>query len=807
MTGRNTAVREEVSMDQPEAPAGEPRHIVLFSDGTGNSSASLFKTNIRRLYEALDVTDPHPLKHPRQFAFYDDGVGTSGFRPLALLGGAFGWGLARNVRDLYAFLCRIYRPGDLIYAFGFSRGAFTVRVVAGLVMHQGIVRYDGDEAALGRKVSAAYRAYRGARYGGRILATLARPLRDALLAIRDKVMGYAPYRRVDNVGSPEAPAEQQVTIRFIGCFDTVDAYGLPVEELTRAFDAIVFPITMPDAKLNPRVRRACQALCLDDRRRTFKPRLWSEQDEKPEPGNPERGPDGDRITQVWFAGMHSDVGGGYPDDALARVPMQWMAWQARRAGLRFSPDVLAQQLALMDESGPMHDSRRGLAGYYRYQPREPVALALEAQQGQGTPRIKLHDAVLRRIKVGQDGYVPINLPAAFDVIVPSPAPVPRGAPPPQDGLQDSATLLALGQQAQQGLKLSQALAWDWVWWRRLAYFWTLCATLALGALPALLTTGSCSSWACFLLPLLRLVGAVLPGFAAPWIDVFAANPATTLLLLIMIGAGILAGSFCEDRAGTAIRSRWYRDVPNYAPSLPKGKPNLLQPGQVNLIVRALRTHRIFAVTTERVRRFAVPVMVALIALWVGIGFGTSAIYSAATALGMSCRAGGAPAVHLDFRQSSSSFLFDTQQRCAFSGVVLEKGGRYRIWLVIPSLPGGGAPWSDASLHATPNGLQDGRSWLTMFAFTPYRRHLSQPWFKLILRVGQRGATVLAPDWRWLGEATEGPEHQIYEAEVTSDRDGGAFFYVNDGVSPLGRPDFYRNNSGVAKIIISLHSLH
>lgn len=109
-----------------------PKNIILLSDGTGNSAAKANRTNVRRLYRALDRTTPD------QVAFYDDGVGTQNFLPFKLLGGAFGLGLARNVRQLYAFLCRSYSKGNRIYLFGFSRGAFTVRLLVGLIIHQGI---------------------------------------------------------------------------------------------------------------------------------------------------------------------------------------------------------------------------------------------------------------------------------------------------------------------------------------------------------------------------------------------------------------------------------------------------------------------------------------------------------------------------------------------------------------------------------------------------------------------------------------------------------------------------------------------
>jgi len=109
------------------------RSIVILSDGTGNSAAKLFKTNVWRLYQSLDLSDPG------QVAIYDNGIGTSSFKPLALLGGAFGFGLKRNLIALYIFLCRNYRPGDRIYAFGFSRGAFTIRVLVKFILKKGLV--------------------------------------------------------------------------------------------------------------------------------------------------------------------------------------------------------------------------------------------------------------------------------------------------------------------------------------------------------------------------------------------------------------------------------------------------------------------------------------------------------------------------------------------------------------------------------------------------------------------------------------------------------------------------------------------
>jgi len=99
------------------------KNIVLLSDGTGNAASSIWRTNVWRIFQSIDLTGAE------QVACYDDGVGTSSFKPLAILGGAFGWGLKRNVIHLYKFLCRNYALDSKIYAFGFSRGAFTIRVL------------------------------------------------------------------------------------------------------------------------------------------------------------------------------------------------------------------------------------------------------------------------------------------------------------------------------------------------------------------------------------------------------------------------------------------------------------------------------------------------------------------------------------------------------------------------------------------------------------------------------------------------------------------------------------------------------
>jgi len=169
-----------------------PKVIAVFADGTGNSAAKLFKTNVWRLYDALDTSDPGDSDNDRQIAYYHDGVGTSSFKPLAIVGGAFGWGLKRNVLDLYTFICRNYEANDQICAFGFSRGAFTVRLLAGLVAEQGLVE-NTSESDLKTYARDAYRQFRRKfkQTGG--LVELLRNIRDGLLTLSRRITRKPTY--------------------------------------------------------------------------------------------------------------------------------------------------------------------------------------------------------------------------------------------------------------------------------------------------------------------------------------------------------------------------------------------------------------------------------------------------------------------------------------------------------------------------------------------------------------------------------------------------------------------------------------
>jgi len=154
-------------------------------------------------------------------------------------------------------------------------------------------------------------------------------------------------------------------------WDTVDAYGLPIDELTEGVNRWLWPLSLPNCTLSEKVGKACHALSLDDERHTFHPVLWDECAESQLATHIKD----ERISQVWFAGVHANVGGGYPNDALSAVSLDWMCKEAQREGVKtklplvFLPNRLADWTDRRDSLGAVYDSRRGIAGNYRYNPR------------------------------------------------------------------------------------------------------------------------------------------------------------------------------------------------------------------------------------------------------------------------------------------------------------------------------------------------------------------------------------------------------------------------------------------------------
>lgn len=741
---------------RPDRP---PYNIVLLSDGTGNSRGKLFRTNIWRVYEALDLADPENPKIPRQFAFYDDGVGNSSFKPLAVLGGALGYGLARNVRDLYGFLCRMYQPGDRIYAFGFSRGAFTIRVLVGLISSQGIVRYTGSEAELLRLVKAAYREYRR-RYTLKInyIGPL-RDLRDRMLAAWARLRGKQPYAqaRLDNLAD--------VPIEFVGCWDTVAAYGMPVDELTVVWDAVVWPAQLPNARLSPSVKRALHALSLDDERNTFHPKLWQHEE------------DSTRISQVWFAGMHSDVGGGYPDQGLSHVSLDWIMNAAADHQLRFADRVREQQRALSDENGPMNDSRQGVGGYYRYNPRrmEPLLTAT------GQTRPLVHESVVRRIRAGQDAYAPIVLPPDFDVL----------------RIDGDVISRRHGQAYEEG----RELAFNRVWSKRLVHFLTVFVTIVFLLLPVVAETplDGCGTWLCWASSPIRTLDFVLPAKATAWTHWYAMNPLVFYVLAPLILLGLWLGGVLQRSIGDAMRNVWYA-VDGTRPCSLSGAPVTRPAGVLDRAVQALRTHPLYKAGFRLLMRKLLPILFGL-ALFYGL-FVTANMLS----FNMQASSGnvciGSKGDLPEVGPSGAATGLDPTAPCAATGLKLRAGGTYELHIRVEGHATDSPVWHDKDERADLRSVDpDEVGWLMKLA-TPLRRELTQPWLAPIARIGSRGTDLypLKP------EPSVPIDGRLYELRtvITARTSGELFLYVNDAVGPpFWRDVFYANNRGMAQVHVRL----
>jgi uncharacterized protein (DUF2235 family) len=266
------------------------KRIVFCADGTWDAPVS--NTNVYRLYKALTVTAD-------QVTYYDDGIGSEATGIARVLAGAFGQGLFQKIQDGYTKIAHVYEPGDQVFLFGFSRGAYTARCLGGMVATCGLPTGSFTDST----VTQAFAAYRD------------RANRPALLA------ALAPSSLAN------------VAIQMVGVWDTVGALGIPA--IFGGIDEAAYGFL--DTGLHPDVKNAYHALAIDEQRAQFPATLWSS---SPAPGQ--------NIQQVWFSGCHSDVGGGTPQGGpvdggtrLCDITLGWMIAQAKAQGLTFDPVAIA----------------------------------------------------------------------------------------------------------------------------------------------------------------------------------------------------------------------------------------------------------------------------------------------------------------------------------------------------------------------------------------------------------------------------------------------------------------------------------
>lgn len=329
-----------------------PRRLVICCDGTWNSAdGGEAATNVVRIARSVKAKTESGAA---QIVYYHPGVGT-GNKLDRLIGGSTGVGLARNLRDAYAFIVNNYVRGDEIFLFGFSRGAYTARSISGLIDTIGLL----NERHMGGFLDA-WAFYR--------MPPAERERHRA--TFEERFSG----RRTD------------VPIRCLGVWDTVGSLGIPANRFLGRLPVCRANYKFLSVKLCPNVQFAFHALAIDEKRMAFAPAVW---DRDP------RAPANQVIRQVWFSGVHADIGGGYTERGAADLSFLWMVAQLWEL-LELDPANIAAELdrTQLYEKGMLHES---LSKLWRF-----IGRTHHRALGTGASE-EIHQSAISRLRTGGTG--------------------------------------------------------------------------------------------------------------------------------------------------------------------------------------------------------------------------------------------------------------------------------------------------------------------------------------------------------------------------------------------------------------------
>jgi len=340
------------------------KRIAVFCDGTWNTPDKLedgknCQTNVVKMANALSTVSADGTP---QLLYYDTGIGSEGSIFKKVFDGATGFGISAKILQAYRFIINNYKPGDELFLFGFSRGAFTVRSLAGLIRNSGILKTENSGL-----VPRAYSIYHSRK-----------------TEFQPRAIEATLFRKTYAV-------EETTRIKFIGAWDTVGALGNPLFMKSLSNKRNQFH----DTDLSSTVDYAFHALAIDEKRRNFEATLWHQQSHST----------GQVLKQVWFPGVHTDIGGGNPEteSGLSDIALQWMLENAQSCNLKFD------NLAVMPNPvAKMHESYQG---FYKLQKKHfrPIGFV---DPNHGSTKESLHPAVIERYK--QDAaYRPKNLEDYF----------------------------------------------------------------------------------------------------------------------------------------------------------------------------------------------------------------------------------------------------------------------------------------------------------------------------------------------------------------------------------------------------------
>ena len=335
------------------------KNIVIFSDGTGQKGGVGSNTNVYKLFNMVED------RTERQIAFYDSGLGTDWRKITGLIAGQ---GFSKNILDCYRFLHENFKADDQIYLFGFSRGAATVRSLSGFIHLFGIL--PNSRADL---IDQAFDIYR---------------IRNADER-KEKAKAFIKKHHT-----------MWCKIKFLGVWDTVAALGLPIKGVGDVLDHF-FPHKFHSFDLSESVEFARQALSIDEERKTFHPVIW----------NPIENDVNGKLKQVWFCGVHTDVGGGYEEEDLSNIALQWMIQEAIDKNLLiYDTKALESFMASTpDINGLMHNEQKQFPGKLLKRMKRNWDKATH-----GEPCI--HESVLKRTKNGDNSDTSKYSPWIFNLI-------------------------------------------------------------------------------------------------------------------------------------------------------------------------------------------------------------------------------------------------------------------------------------------------------------------------------------------------------------------------------------------------------
>ncbi len=318
------------------------KKLIISCDGTWNTQDEKdhdipTPTNVVRLHNCIAATD---ARGAAQLKYYHPGVGTEGSLLKRIAGGAFGLGIDQNIMGAYRWLAANYADGDEIYVFGFSRGAYTARSLCGFIGAAGLadLSHCQDDGDCWKRVQTAY-------------TTIYR-----VPAAQRPAVTWPSFK--------PNPATGKLHIRFLGVWDTVGSLGIPDDlALLNLLDRSQ-RWAFHDTTLGTNIDMARHAVAIDEMRASFTPTFWTLADGETVLNDPD---DTGRVRQLWFPGVHSDIGGGYTDTRLSDVALKWMIEQAERAGLTFEPRMV-NQIEILPH-GLLHDSLSGAFKTLRTRPR------------------------------------------------------------------------------------------------------------------------------------------------------------------------------------------------------------------------------------------------------------------------------------------------------------------------------------------------------------------------------------------------------------------------------------------------------